>query len=177
MRKIKRSPVSQKPSGEKFEHKSLKESHYWIQRGFPGKESACSVGDLGWIPGWGRSPRGGHGNPLQYSCLENPHGQRSLAGYSPWGHKESDTTEQPSTQHMPKLIEKINRERNLTTKKRREICWDSGVEWTRRDWVHSSRGGERTRTHQKRPRASSGAQTAGQANLVESKGEFSSIGF
>ena len=36
---------------------------------------------------------GGHGNPLQYSCLENPPGQMSLAGYSPWGHKESDTTE------------------------------------------------------------------------------------
>ena len=35
------------------------------------------------IPGLGRFPRGGHGNPLQYSCLENPHGQRSLAGYSP----------------------------------------------------------------------------------------------
>ena len=34
---------------------------------------------------------------LQYSCLENPHGQRSLAGYSPWGCKESDTTEQLST--------------------------------------------------------------------------------
>ena len=34
-----------------------------------------------------------HGNPLQYSCLENPHGQRSLAGSSPWGHKESDMTE------------------------------------------------------------------------------------
>ena len=40
----------------------------------------------------GRSPGGGHGNPLQYSCLENPHGQRSLAGYSPGGHTESDTT-------------------------------------------------------------------------------------
>ena len=37
------------------------------------------------------------GNPLQYSCLENPHGQRSLAGYSPWGRKESDTTEQLRT--------------------------------------------------------------------------------
>ena len=64
--------------------------------GFPGssdgKESACSVGDLGLIPGLGRSPGGGRGNPLQYSCLENPHGQRSLAGYSPWGRKESDTT-------------------------------------------------------------------------------------
>ena len=37
-----------------------------------GKESACTVGDLGSIPESGRSPGGGHGNPLQYSCLENP---------------------------------------------------------------------------------------------------------
>ena len=44
-------------------------------------------------PGLGRSPGGGHGNPLQYSSLENPHGWKSLVGYSPWGHKESDTTE------------------------------------------------------------------------------------
>ena len=69
--------------------------------GFPGssagKESACNAEDLGSIPGLGRSPGGGHGNPLQYSCPENPHGQRSLTGYSPWGHKESDTTEQLST--------------------------------------------------------------------------------
>ena len=40
-----------------------------------------------------QSLEGGHGNSLQYSCLENPHGQRSWVGYSPWGHKESDTTE------------------------------------------------------------------------------------
>ena len=44
--------------------------------GFPGgsdgKESACNAGDLGLIPGLGKSPGGGHGNPLQYSCLENP---------------------------------------------------------------------------------------------------------
>ena len=52
-----------------------------------GKESACNARDLGLIPGLGRSPGGGHGDPLQYSCLENPHGQRSLAGYSPWGRK------------------------------------------------------------------------------------------
>ena len=39
---------------------------------FPGKESACNVRDLGSIPGLGRSSGGGHGNPLQYSCLENP---------------------------------------------------------------------------------------------------------
>ena len=51
------------------------------------------------IPGLGRCPGGGHGNPLLYSCLENAHGQRSVAGYSPWGYKESDTTELLSTQH------------------------------------------------------------------------------
>ena len=66
-------------------------------RGFPGslagKESACNVGDLGSIPVLGRSPGEGHGNPLQYSCLENLSAQRSLAGYSPWGCKESDTNE------------------------------------------------------------------------------------
>ena len=37
-----------------------------------GKESICNVEDLGLIPGVGRSPGGGHGSPLQYSCLENP---------------------------------------------------------------------------------------------------------
>ena len=43
------------------------------------------------IPRSGRSPGGGHSNPLQYSCLENPHGQRSLVGYTPWGSKVSDS--------------------------------------------------------------------------------------
>ena len=69
--------------------------------GFPGgsdsKESACNAGDLGSVPGWGRSPGGGHSNPLQYSCLENPHGQRSLGSYSPWSCKESDTAKRLST--------------------------------------------------------------------------------
>ena len=54
------------------------------------------MGDLGSIPGLGRSPGGGHGNPLQYSCLENPHRQRSLVGYDPWGCKKSDMTEKLS---------------------------------------------------------------------------------
>ena len=63
--------------------------------GSDGKESTCNVGDLGLILGLGRSPGGGHGNPLQNFCLENPHGQ-NLAGYSPWGCKELDTTEQLS---------------------------------------------------------------------------------
>ena len=60
-------------------------------RGFPdgsvGKESACNVGGLGLIPGLGRSPGEGQGNPLQYFCPENPHGERSLAGFSPWGRR------------------------------------------------------------------------------------------
>ena len=63
-----------------------------------GKEPTCNEGEgggLGSIPGLGRSPGGGHGNPLQYSCLENPRGQRSLVGCSPWGGKESGTTERP----------------------------------------------------------------------------------
>ena len=55
------------------------------------KKSACNAADLGLIPELGRSPGGGDGSPLHYSCLENPHGQRSLAGYNLWGCKESDT--------------------------------------------------------------------------------------
>ena len=57
------------------------------------KNPPAMQGDLGLIPGLGRSRGVGKGNPLQYACLENPHGQRSLVGYSPWGRKESDTTE------------------------------------------------------------------------------------
>ena len=75
------------------------QSFQWM--GFPGgsesKESACNVGDLGSIPGLRRSPGGGHGNPLQCSRLEKPRGQKSLVGYSPWGCKQLDTTEQLST--------------------------------------------------------------------------------
>ena len=67
-----------------------------------GKESARNAGDLGSIPGLGRSHGRGHGNPLQYSCLENPHGQRSLVGYSPWGHKKLDMTERLSTHSKAK---------------------------------------------------------------------------
>ena len=68
--------------------------------GSDGKDSACNMEDLGSISGLGRSTGEGHGNPLPYSCLENPHGQRSLVGYCPWGNKESDTTEGLSTQHI-----------------------------------------------------------------------------
>ena len=80
-----------------WKHLQLRTKDLWTgERAFPGgtdgKESACNVGDLGSIPGLGTSLGGEHGYPLQYSCLENPHGQRSLAGYSPWGGEESDIT-------------------------------------------------------------------------------------
>ena len=69
--------------------------------GFPvgsdGKESACSAGDLGSVPQLGRPPGEGHGNTLQCSCLENPYGQKNLVSNSPWGLKESDTTDRLRT--------------------------------------------------------------------------------
>ena len=46
---------------------------------------------------WKNPLKEGHGNPYEYACLENLHGQRSLEGYSPWGRKELDMTEQLST--------------------------------------------------------------------------------
>ena len=71
--------------------------------GFPGdsdgKDFTRNAGDLGLITGLARSPGGGHGNPLQYSFLENPHGQRRLVGYSPWSCKESDMTERLCTEY------------------------------------------------------------------------------
>ena len=61
--------------------------------------NAGDIRDAGSIPGLGRSPEGGHGHPLQYSSLENPQGQRCPVGYSPWGRKKLDMTEQLSTWH------------------------------------------------------------------------------
>ena len=69
-------------------------------QGLPGgsdsKESACNVGDLGSIPELGRSPGGSHGHSLQYSCLENSHGQRSL------GQKKSEMIEWLNTYTVDK---------------------------------------------------------------------------
>ena len=62
-----------------------------VVKNLPAK--AGDIGEAGSIPGLERSPVEGHDNALQYSCLENPHGQRKLAGYRPWGHTESDRTE------------------------------------------------------------------------------------
>ena len=58
--------------------------------GSDGKVSACNAGDPGSIPGSGRSPGEGNGNPLQHSCLENPMDE---GAWCPWGRKELDMTE------------------------------------------------------------------------------------
>ena len=82
-------------SGTSASHTGNLEGFWWCD--FPGvsagKASAYNVGDLGSIPGSGRFPGEGNGNPLQYSCLEKFRGWRNLVGYSPWGRKESETTE------------------------------------------------------------------------------------
>ena len=87
-------------------------NHNMIIKGFPGdadgEESTCNAGNLGSIPGLGRSPGEGHGTPLLYFCLENPHGQRSLVGYIPWGLKELDTTEQLSAAQHNHQIQEMN---------------------------------------------------------------------
>ena len=84
--------------------------------GFPGgsdvKESAYNAGDLGSIAGLGRSPGGRHGNSLQYSCLENSLGERSLVGYSPRGYKDSYMTEQLST--AQRLLKKKQKSREFS---------------------------------------------------------------
>ena len=74
-----------------------------VQSGFPGgsdgKESACAMGDSGSIPESGRSPGERNGHPLQYSCLENPHGQRSLVGQIVHGVAKSQTRLSDSQVH------------------------------------------------------------------------------
>ena len=80
-------------------------------RGFPGssagKVSTYKSGHSGLTPGLGRSPDWGHDNQLQHSCLENPHGQRSLAGCRLWGCKESEVQRvghNSATKHSTALI-------------------------------------------------------------------------
>ena len=69
----------------------------WVSLVAQTVENLPAVQETWFAPWVGRAPRGGQGSPLYYSCLENPHGQRSLAGDSPWGRRESDMTEQLST--------------------------------------------------------------------------------
>ena len=67
--------------------------HFDFPGGSDGKASVYNAVDLGSIPGWGRSPGEENGNPLQLFLPGKSHGWRSLVGCSPWGRKESDTTE------------------------------------------------------------------------------------
>ena len=67
----------------------------WLKVKESAASSAGDTADSSLIPGWGRSPGGGNGNPV--FLPEKSLGQRSLVGYSPWGHKESDTTEHAHT--------------------------------------------------------------------------------
>ena len=90
------------PGGRLEPYVRSSKPHLTMKRDFPGnsagkKKSVCNAEDLGLIPGLGRSPGGGKSNPLHYSCLKSPHGQRTLVGYSLWGCKKSDTTERLST--------------------------------------------------------------------------------
>ena len=81
-----------------------------LKPGFPGgslgKESTWTAGDVDLIPGWESSSGGGHGTPLQWSCLENPMGGGTLAGYSPRGRKVSDMTERLGT-HVAEVTPSI----------------------------------------------------------------------
>ena len=69
--------------------------------------------DPGSIPGSERSPGGGKNNLLQYPGLENPMDMGPVAGYSPWGQKESDTTERLSTQHLARKRRKAVQVRGM----------------------------------------------------------------
>ena len=83
---------------------SRNQSFLTLPEGFPGgavvknpPANAGDVRDMGSVPGSGRSRGEGNGNPLQYSCLENPMDRGALwVDYSPWGCKESYTTEAPN---------------------------------------------------------------------------------
>ena len=101
--------------------------------GFPGgsdsKESVCSAGDLGSIPGSGRSPGGGHGNPLQYSCLENSM-DRGARQASPWGHKESDTTEWLNISHSHDIIPQLTL---LDLSGQLYLSWLTQASWIQQD--------------------------------------------
>ena len=100
--------------------------------GFPcgsvGKESTCNVGELGSIPGSGRSLGGGNGYPLQYSCLENSKGQRSLVSYSPWNRKELDM---PGETNTFTFFQLQNRKINYTSfSSLVRVHWTAGEVWT-----------------------------------------------
>ena len=88
------APVSQKEIQQSLAGFPKRRSQKAGNFGFPRwvKNPPASAEDMGSIPDLGSLPGEGNGNPDQYSCLKNPQGQRSLVGYSPWGHKELDMT-------------------------------------------------------------------------------------
>ena len=77
-----------------------------------GKDSTCNTGDVGLIPGLGRSPGGGHGNPNQYSCLETPMDR------GPW----RATVHSMAESDMTEATEYIQREAELGDKKKERKC-------------------------------------------------------
>ena len=85
--------------------------------GFPGgsvvKKPPANAGDLGSIPGLGRSPGEGNGNPLQYSCLGNPMGIRSLAGHSPWDTRHSSQKRRIYTSLFFKILQNLKEEAGI----------------------------------------------------------------
>ena len=92
-----------------------KHSIHTFTQGFPGGSvvknlpaNAGGTGDTGSVSRLVKYPGEGNGNPLQNPCLENPHGHMSLAGYSPWGHKESDMTESLSMHAFQKKDRSLN---------------------------------------------------------------------
>ena len=85
----------QECDGEYDDKKDWFQCHMGFPSGSDCNESACNAGDPGLIPGSGRSSGEGNGYPV--FLPGEFHGQRSLAGYSPWGHKESDMTEMTDT--------------------------------------------------------------------------------
>ena len=87
--------------------------------------NAGDVRDTGSIPGLGRSPGRGHGNPLQCSCLENPHGQRSLAGYS-HGLMKSRTRLKQLSMHT-QTETKFQQNRDYRTKVHRSLIGNRGM--------------------------------------------------
>ena len=97
--------LSSEPPGKPYAfHKAAYNDCSWASQEVQMvKNPPANVGDIrhaGSIPGLARCPGEGHGNPLQYSCLENPHRQKSIAGYSPWGRKVLGMIERLSTESL-----------------------------------------------------------------------------
>ena len=80
--------------------RKLGQSGFWLPWWLSGKDPTCQAGDTGLIPEWGRSPGEGNGSPLKYSCLGNPHEQRSLGATVHRVAKESDMTYQLNNNNL-----------------------------------------------------------------------------